>query len=93
MMDKNYTEREHLLLLFAILVSDENDQQGTYKQRGVIVVYDVIDNERLVGVFNTMNNCAKIMQMAESSVSLLLKSKKLFQERYRIERFFIDEEN
>ena len=85
MIQNEYKNMEHLLLAFAILVS--NNEPAT--KSGIIGVYDMQDNERLVGVFNNSKNCAKILNTNDISINRIICKKYLYKDRYKIERFKI----
>lgn len=85
MKQNDYKDMEYLLLAFAILASD--NEPAT--KLGVIGVYDMQDNERLVGVFNNSKNCANILGTNYIAIKQNICKKTLYKDRYRIERFKI----
>lgn len=78
---KNAITENYKKLLFAIKYSDEKEKKKTF------CVYDTQDSDRLLAVFNSSKNCAKFFKVTEHYINLLLKSKTLKNNRYRIEKF------
>ena len=93
MKEKDYKEMEHLLLLFAILIRDDEPTErrgtNTYNEKGALCMYDMEDNERLVGVFNTTSSCSKKLGIKKEYIMTLLtplRQKNLYKGRYKFRR-------
>jgi hypothetical protein len=89
MINKDYLDLEYLLLAYAILVSDEpNDKKNEY---GLIVCYDMKDNERFCGIFNTLRSCCNMNGITIRYLMSCIKEEKIYKGRYKFERLILDD--
>lgn len=78
----NYKE-----LLYAIFNSNESSR----KTNSVVCVYDVLDNERLVGVFSNSRACGTFFGTSRRVIDCNICRQTLKNNRYKLERVKLDE--
>lgn len=89
MVDKDFLNKEHLLFVACLLMSDEPSKSI----KKLVTVYDTEDGDRLVGIFNSAKTCGKILGAKQSYINSVVNKKILFNSRYRIERLVLDDED
>ena len=74
--------KNYLMLYQAILFSDYDDGQDY-----VVCVYDTVENDRLVAVFNNDKTCANFFNTSKITIQAMRNRNQLIKYRFKTERF------
>lgn len=75
-------------LIATIFLSDKEKND----KKNILCVYDTLDNERLVAIFNKSSSCGEMFGMSNNCIDSYVCKGNLVKGRFRLERLMIDDE-
>lgn len=78
---------ENYKSLLRAIVNQDNLPESPY---GVLVVYDMWDNEKVIAIYSNSRNCAKFFHTRSRYIDCYVTKKKLRARRFMIKRVKLD---
>lgn len=77
---------ENYKTLLRVIVNQDNENT-----KSVVMVYDMIDNEKVVAIYGKSKYCAKFFNTKAKTIDSTISKKQLRNRRFKIERVKVDD--